>query len=356
MDGGGAQIQLALLARRLIQSGHQVHVGILDRGLVFARLEESGVTIHQIDSSGNYDPFVVFGLMRLVKSLRPDLVHTWLTRMDVLGGAVALACDRPWVLSERASAPYYAKSLKNWARCQIAKRASAIVSNSVAGDSYWKAVVGEKVQRFVVPNGVPLDDIDRASGTSSIPQATGPLVLYAGRFVAQKNVLGLVTALREVMDRSDAIAILCGEGALKLDVEQAIDRYALSNRVQVAGYQHDIWSLMKRASVFVSVSLFEGHPNTVLEAMACGCPLVVSDIPEHREFLTESHAWIVNPHDPARIADAICQALTDPPEAQRRATAARTKVQEYSVSAAARRYEDVYRAVLSRVRTTEAAG
>lgn len=348
MDGGGAQLQLALLAKRQVQSGHQVHVGILDRGLAFSRLQESGAAIHKIDSYGKYDPFVLSGLLQLVNSLQPDVVHTWLTRMDVVGGAVARASGRPWVLSERACAAYYPNSLKNWVRCRIAKRASAIVSNSAAGDSYWKAIVGEGVQRFIVPNGVPLDDIDRVSGTSSIPRATKPLVLYAGRFVEQKNVLGLVTALREVVERSDAIAILCGEGTLKLDVKKAIDRYSLRDRVQVVGYQHDIWSLMKRASVFVSVSLFEGHPNTVLEAMACGCPLVVSDIPEHREFLNESHAWIVNPHDPTRIADAICQALTKPTEAQHRVAAARAKVQEYSVSVVAGRYEDVYRAVLSR--------
>jgi glycosyltransferase involved in cell wall biosynthesis len=356
MDGGGAQVQLALLAQYQVHSGHEVHVAILDRGLVFGRLGESGATIHEIACSGKYDPFVPIALMKLVTTLQPDIVHTWLTRMDVVGGAIAQVYGRPWVLSERASAPYYPRSLKNWVRSRVGKRASAIISNSAAGDSYWRTVGGAGGQRYIVPNGVPLDDIDRVSGRSSIPGAAGPVVLFAGRFAEQKNLLTLVAALRDVVDRSDAVAVLCGEGPLKPTIEAAIERHSLGDRVQVVGYQRDIWRLMKRAGVFVSVSLFEGHPNTVLEAMACRCPLVVSDIPEHREFLTESHAWIVNPHDSARIADAICQALTQAAEARRRVEAARAKVEEFSVSVAARRYEDVYRAVLARARDTSGGG
>src|SRR6266550_354575 len=184
MDGGGAQVQLALLAQQQVHSGHQVHVGILDRGVVFGRLEESGATIHEIPCSGKYDPFVPIALMRLVKTLQPDIVHTWLTRMDVVGGVIAQVRRRPWVLSERASAPYYPQSMKNWVRCRVGKRANAIISNSAAGDSYWQTVGGKGV-RYIVPNGVPLDDIDRASGPASIAQIRGPLVLFAGRFAEQ---------------------------------------------------------------------------------------------------------------------------------------------------------------------------
>ncbi len=354
MDGGGAQRQLALLAAHQVQAGHKVHVGLLARGSAYARLEESGAEIHRIAHYGKYDPSVLLGLVKLVGALRPDLVHTWLTRMDVLGGVAAQVCRLPWVISERASALYYPKSLKNWVRSRVARRANAIVSNSAAGDSYWKGLVGERVPQYIVPNAVPLDEIDRAPADSSFPHVRGPLVLFAGRFVGQKNLPGLLAALRYVIGRSDAVALLCGEGPERPRVESAIERDLPKGRVEIAGYRHDIWTLMKRASVFVSVSFFEGHPNTVLEAMACRSPLVVSDIPEHREFLDENRAWIVDPRQPTDIADAICQALTKPEEAQRRVAAARAKVQAYSVLAAAKGYDDVYHAVLSRTQVRPA--
>jgi glycosyltransferase involved in cell wall biosynthesis len=100
---------------------------------------------------------------------------------------------------------------------------------------------------------------------------------------------------------------------------------------------------MKRANVTVSVSLFEGSPNVVLEAMAAGCPLVVSDIAAHRELLDEQSAILVDPRDPRQIADAIIKVLSDPEAAARRARAAYDRVQHYSLSATARQYADLYR-------------
>ena len=80
--------------------------------------------------------------------------------------------------------------------------------------------------------------------------------------------------------------------------------------------------------------------------MACGCPLVVSDIPEHREFLDEQSALLVDPDLPAAIADAILDVLSAPEAAARRAEVAWAKVLHWSIPAIARRYAQVYEEVL----------
>jgi glycosyltransferase involved in cell wall biosynthesis len=105
---------------------------------------------------------------------------------------------------------------------------------------------------------------------------------------------------------------------------------------------------MKSAAVFVSVSYVEGQPNTVMEAMACGCPLVVSDIPMHRDLLDERSALLVDPRDPHAIADAIGACLDDPGAARTRADEARRRAAAFSVSAMAERYERLYRACLEK--------
>jgi len=104
--------------------------------------------------------------------------------------------------------------------------------------------------------------------------------------------------------------------------------------------------MMKRADAFVYLSLYDGFPNVVLEAMACGCPLVVSDIPAHRDFLDEQCALFVSPRRPADVAEAIRRTLFAPVEAQARAKIAKEKVTRWSVAWVARQYDEVYREVL----------
>jgi glycosyltransferase involved in cell wall biosynthesis len=107
---------------------------------------------------------------------------------------------------------------------------------------------------------------------------------------------------------------------------------------------------MKRASVFVSVGFFEGKPNGVLEAMACGCPLVVSDIAAHREFLDESSAVLANPRDALSIAKGIELCLTNPASARVRSARAREIIAQWSVERMVGRYEELYREVTTRWR------
>lgn len=92
-------------------------------------------------------------------------------------------------------------------------------------------------------------------------------------------------------------------------------------------------------------SEYEGCPNVVLEALACGCPLVVSDIPEHRAVLGEGDALLADPHDPKRLAGALLQVLRFRDEALRRVHSARRRAVVWSMHEMTRRYEALYREV-----------
>lgn len=350
MGGGGAERQLAYLAGELTKMGWDMHVALLYGGRNLNRLKTGGALVHMLRCRNNYDPRIFWQLKRLMRLLKPDLVQTWLLQMDIFGGAAARMARIPWIISERSSVMAYPGTLKNRLRLFLASRARAVVSNSVAGDHYWQSRLNGQVLQCVIPNALPLDEIEAA--TSVTPDEIGlktekDIVLFVGRFSPEKNLETLLLALREVVARPQTVAVLCGEGPLLSQAHGWLVRYAIADRVRLPGYVPDIWRWMKRASVLVSVGLFEGRPNVVLEAMACGCPLVVSDVPAHREFLDEHSAVLVNPHAPGAIADAIIRVLSAPEIAAHRAETARTKAAQWSIPMIAHQYDEVYREVLA---------
>src|SRR4029077_11805364 len=132
---------------------------------------------------------------------------------------------------------------------------------------------------------------------------------------------------------------------IRTQVESRVKRSRNSERIRLLGFVKDLWCWMRRADVFVSVSRFEGSPNVVLEAMAIGCPLVVSDIPEHREILDETMAQFCSVDAVAGMASTILGVLNAPLQARARAHAARKRVAGWTLEESARQYLDIYNLV-----------
>jgi glycosyltransferase involved in cell wall biosynthesis len=342
LGGGGAERQIAYLAQGLQARGCDVHVAIDSGGPNLERLAGTGATVHWIRTAGNYDPMLLLRLARLMRSLRPDIVQTWLTRMDVAGGAAALITGSRWIVSERAAADHYPRDTRHRLRRAVGRFADAIVANSNDGLGFWTS---SRAAKFVVPNALDFDAIAAAPATEDLGAAK--MILFAGRLTDQKNVLNLVDALAVAMKDRDAVALLCGTGELEGAIRARIGQRGLADRVRMLGYVDSLWALMKRADVLVAPSWFEGHPNVVLEGAACGCPLVISDIVAHREVFDERSAELVPPSDVSAIAAAISRVLDDPEAARARARLARDVVSRLSISATADAYLRIYERLIA---------
>lgn len=350
MAGGGAERQVAYLATELGKMGWEVHVALLSYGPNLARLRKGGAVTHLLKASKNYDPRIVWQLVQTIRAVQPCLVQVWMIQMEIFGGLAASLMGVPWLLSERSSEMAYPVTFKNRLRVLFANETDAVVSNSVSGDQYWCQRLRKSVPRYVIPNALPLDEIDAARPLE--PEESGSrsrekIVLFAGRLSPEKNLDALLLALRTVVSRLETIAVICGEGPLRAGIEGRLEEWGICDRVRVLGYVDNVWSWMKRADAFVSVGFFEGHPNAVLEAMACGCPLVVSDIPSHREFLDEESALLVSPKAPSEIAHAILNVLSAPEAAARRARNARAKAARWSCRSVASQYAKAYQRIIA---------
>lgn len=345
--GGGAERQLALLAPELCRLGVEVHVAFCESGVNSkANLElfsGSDVRLHDIPSRSTYDPMIVLRILRVIRPIRPDLIQTWILQMDVLGGLAAILAGVPFVFSERSSALAYPPTWKYWLRTQVGRRAVSIVANSEGGAVYWKPWA---TRIAVIRNGLSLDLIQSASPAD--PAVLGfptdaCMILCAGRFSPEKNLDILVQALDKVLvERPDCVAVLFGDGELRSGIQSRVASAHARDRMRLLGYTNELWSWMRRASAFVSISRFEGNPNAVLEAMAVGCPLVVSDIPQHREILDDSTALFCDPNSVADVAASVSKALSDQAATAVRAEVARQRATEWSVEETARQYLKLY--------------
>ncbi len=341
LETGGAERQLGLLAAAQAER-HEVHVAFVRAGPHLEALERAGVHPHPIGVASNTDPRLVWALARLSTRVNPALVQTWLTQMDVAAGLATRLTGRPWVLAERSSAAAYPASWKQSLRARLARSADLIVANSEGGAAYWTAAAPATPRR-VIGNALPLDRIRNAPAVDLPPNA----VVFVGRLSAEKRVATLLHALADGSPPADAQLFLCGDGPERAALEALAARLGLADRVRFLGRRDDAWSVIRSAAVVVNPSAFEGRPNAVLEAMAAGRPVIVSDIPAHREILDSTSAWFVDPENPTQLAEAIRAALTDRSDVGARTRAAGRRVEPFDLPRIVEQYDRAYDAVLA---------
>jgi glycosyltransferase involved in cell wall biosynthesis len=345
LSGGGAERQLCYLAPELGRMGHDIHIAYSNDGP--DKPEFPGVILHRLKSHSNYDPRILWQLIRLIRYIKPDIIQTWVMQMDILGGVAAKICGIPLIFREPSSGPVPAQTWKKYLRARMGSKANAIISNSRGGDEYWKTIVADD-HRHIISNALPVDEIDKIAAAlpKEIKEKDVPIVLYVGRMEEkQKRPKLFLEALASVGRKKKVFGVLCGEGPLRSELAELKHELGLDYDVKFTGHLPiaSIWAIMKKSAVFVSPSAYEGCPNAVMEAMACECPLVISDIPSHRELIDEKCALFVELSNVGQTADAIIQVIDNAEFSKTRALLAKQKTLIWSIAEMARNYERVYK-------------
>ena len=169
---------------------------------------------------------------------------------------------------------------------------------------------------------------------AATPPPTKPLrILFVGRLREFKGIHHLIDALARLHSRSGASCELriAGYGPWQGRLESQIERLGLGGTVRLLGRLDEagVTAEMQSAHVFVNPSFGEGMPNAVLEAMACGLPVVLSDIEPHREMIEDGVEGVIVPlRDPEALAVALEGLLNDPERRARLGEAARRRVMQ----------------------------
>jgi glycosyltransferase involved in cell wall biosynthesis len=175
---------------------------------------------------------------------------------------------------------------------------------------------------------------------AEVPEASRPVLLAAGRLAAQKDYPTLIEAFRLVRERVDAELWVLGEGPDRASVEARIAELGLTPHVRLLGFRSHPAAYMRRATVFVLSSRFEGFGNVIAEAMAAGAPVVSTDCPHGpSEILRGGELGRLAPvGDPRGLANAIVSLLGNEAERARLREAGRKRASDFDARKIANQY------------------
>jgi glycosyltransferase involved in cell wall biosynthesis len=194
-----------------------------------------------------------------------------------------------------------------------------------------------------------VDPIPRAE--LNVPESV-PLLVTAGALVGHKDHANFIEAFHRVRaEFPEAHAVIAGEGELRAQLERQSAELALGDSIHFLGHRGDAPAIIRAADVYVSSSWSEGLGTSVLEALACGTPVVASEaggIPEM--VLHGQTGYLVPNRDPIALADSIVISLRDRDAARRMAKAGQRFVREnFSVDRMVEGTIRVYQELLSAV-------
>lgn len=286
----------------------------------------------RIPAPRDVDPVL---LARLVRTLQADVVHTHLVHADLYGGLAAKLRGTMLVSTKHNDDPFRTGAFRF-----VERRLASLADRVVA--------ISDSLRRFTVEQvGVPAGKVETihygldeppapwGSNPADDVPANARIVLSTSRLTRQKGVDVAVQALSLLPE--DVVLVVLGEGPERTQLE--------SPRVHLPGRVPDVAAWLRRASVYVQPSRWEGFGLAVLEAMISGLPVVATNVSSLPELVVDGETGVlVPPDDPAALAAGIERALASP---QMGAAGRERAAREFSVAKMADRTAALYTDLLS---------
>ncbi len=364
LDVGGLENGLVNLINRTPQYRHAI-ICMTGYTEFHRRIEHDAVTLHALAKREGHDLGVFLRLWRLLRALKPRIVHTRnMSALEaqlpaLLAGVRARVhgehgrdvhdldgSNRKYRWLRRAFRPlvqHYiplSRDLENYLRDEIAvpPRKITQIYNGVDATRFHPAQGGREP--------VPLLDF-------APPQTV--VIGTVGRLQTVKDQLNLVRAFLLLLQDQPQLAprlrlVIVGDGPLRREAQTLLETAGAASAAWLTGARDDIPELMRAMDVFVLPSLAEGISNTILEAMATGLPVVATAVGGNGELVREGETgFLVPAAQPQALAAAIARYVNDAELRRRHGHGGRERVErEFSMEAMVARYVAIYEARLRR--------
>lgn len=359
LGAGGAEQLLCAYAPHLRALGKPVSVLVLsDRnGNPRAHtLREAGIPVRlvPVDKLRRLDQISTF--VRALRAERPMLVHAHLEFSSLLSAATRRLHGAPVVATLHTLETPTLANRDGMRRLVMHKAldrcADRVLCLSVAAKTLMRQNGLAHAPIDVIPNGIDIEAFRPAQPATraAVRRELGlspdaPVILTVAVLRPAKGIDRLVTALAAVRQHHPDVELLVvGDGPQLAALQRQAAEEGVADCVRFTGFRSDIAAIMGAADVFVLPTLDDAQPTVVMEAMACGVPVIASAVGGIPEMMQDDDAGIlVPPNDVVALAEALGALLADPARRQRMSAAARrTAVLRFSLERQAARLNALY--------------
>jgi GalNAc-alpha-(1->4)-GalNAc-alpha-(1->3)-diNAcBac-PP-undecaprenol alpha-1,4-N-acetyl-D-galactosaminyltransferase len=254
-------------------------------------------------------------LRRAIRNSDPNVVISFCGETNILTLLASIGMAIPVIVSERVDPRYHPiGAIRHGLRHLLYRRADGLVVQSTALHDWACRFVGPQGV-YVIPNPVEKPE----TGVAHMRLSSGRTVVAMGRLTHQKGFDLLLRAFARCASKHDWSLIIIGEGNERAALEALIAELGLKDRVSLLGPRQNPARILQEADLFVMSSRYEGFPNALLEAMACGMAVISTDCPTGpAEIIRHGvDGLLVEPHDINALATAMERLMADYNERER---------------------------------------
>jgi glycosyltransferase involved in cell wall biosynthesis len=353
LDTGGAEIFLERLLKGFRgKDFNSTVVCVLPLGTVGQRMADSGIKVICLSKTRKTGILgAAFALSGVLKKEKPDVLNCSLFHSIILGRVVGRICGVKKIISVFHSdnlgglfRRMFLRFTGGFSDCDVA------VSQKIAQSLARKKIA--KLQKIKIINlGVDIagekNNRNRGEIRSSFNVSDNDIVITAlGRLHEAKGYFVLIDAAKILVSKYPNLKFwIMGEGRLRREIEARINERGLAGKLELLGFKIDPSDRLNASDIYALPSLWEGFPNSLIEAMACGLPPVASKVSGAVEIIKDGqNGFLSEVGDPADLAGKLEKLiLMGRNEREKVGSAAKRTVEEnYSVGRMVREYEKLY--------------
>ena len=359
---GGAETLLYRICQFDKEYNHTVIslTGTQDYGKMLNQINVSVYALNFSNSKINF--FGLFKLYKLIREIKPDVVQTWMSHADLIGGVIARFAG----IKNIFWGVHHTNLIKGESKraTMMIVKLNALLSYLVPKKIIYCAEKSREIQELigfkktkgvVIQNGYDVNSFYQDNSLSEsfrneLDISLDEFVIgHVGSYDPLKDQKTLIKSLAYLdQNNFNFIAVLVG---INLDnannaLVRLLKENGLIERVHLLGSRKDILAVMNGIDLFMLSSISEAFPNVLNEAMACGTPCITTDVGD-AAFIVGKTGWVVKPKDPKALANASIQALKEKQSnneswGQRKDACRQRIVENFTLEKMIKKYKEVW--------------